>query len=306
MKLNRPYSLKEIAQLINCQFIGDENHLVTGLNEIHGVENGDLVFVDHHKYYSKALNSAATTILIDKIVDCPEGKALIISDKPFDSYNFLAKLFAPISSPHNQEQHYIHPSAVIYPNVFIGKNVRIGKNSRIYPGVALLDNTTIGENVFVGPNSVLGYYAFYYKKKENIYDRMHTIGGVEIGDNVEIGASCTIDAGVSSITKIGKGTKIDNHVHIGHDVVVGENCLMAAGVGIAGCTTIEDEVTLWGQVGCTSNVTIGKGAVILAQSGISKDLEGGKTYFGSPCGEVKEKFKEMAALRMLPNVIKKL
>jgi len=306
MKLNRPYSLKEIAQLINCQFIGDENHLVNGLNEIHGVENGDLVFVDHPKYYSKALNSAATTILIDKLVDCPEGKALIISDKPFDSYNFLAKHFAPISSPHNQEQHYIHPSAVIYPNVFIGKNVRIGKNSRIYPGVALMDNTTIGENVFIGPNSVLGYYAFYYKKKENIYDRMHTIGGVEIGDNVEIGASCTIDAGVSSITKIGKGTKIDNHVHIGHDVVVGENCLMAAGVGIAGCTTIEDEVTLWGQVGCTSNVTIGKGAVILAQSGISKDLEGGKTYFGSPCGEVKEKFKEMAALRMLPNVIKKL
>jgi UDP-3-O-[3-hydroxymyristoyl] glucosamine N-acyltransferase len=304
MKLNRPFTLLEIAEITKCEFIGDAQHLILGLNEIHMVEKGDLVFVDHPKYYEKALHSAATTILIDKKVDCPIGKALLLSEKPFDTYNALAKHFAPISSPHNQELHFIHPNAVIYPNVFIGKNVRIGKNSRIYPGVSLMDNTTIGENCIVGPNTVLGHFAFYYKKKDNVYERMHTIGGVELEDYVEIGAACTIDAGVSGITRIGKGTKIDNQVHIGHDVVVGKNCLMAAGVGIAGCVHIEDEVTLWGQVGCTSNVTIGKGATVLAQSGISKNLEGGKTYFGSPCGEVRDKFKEMAALRMLPEFIK--
>ena len=133
---------------------------------------------------------------------------------------------------------------------------------------------------------------------------MHTCGGVKIEDNVEIGALCTIDAGVSGITKIGKGTKLDNQVHIGHDTVVGENCLMAAGVGLAGCVRVKNNVILWGQVGCASDVTIGDGAIVLAQSGVSKDLEGGKTYFGSPCGEVRDKFKEMAALRMLPDFIK--
>ena len=123
---------------------------------------------------------------------------------------------------------------------------------------------------------------------------------------VEIGALCTIDAGVTGVTRIGEGTKIDNQVHIGHDTVVGKNCLMAANVGLAGCVRIENNVTLWGQVGCASDVTIGEGAIVLAQSGIAKSLEGGKTYFGSPCSEVKEKFREMAALRRLPKLLEKL
>ncbi|NBX79249.1 MAG: UDP-3-O-(3-hydroxymyristoyl)glucosamine N-acyltransferase [Flavobacteriales bacterium] len=304
MKLHKPYSIGEISQLIGCKFIGDSNHIVSGINEIHMVERGDLVFVDHPKYYDKALNSAATTILIDKEVSCPEGKALIISEKPFDSYNFLTKHFSPLSGPENQENQLIDETAIIFPNVFIGKNVRIGKNTRIYSGVCLMDNTTIGDNVVIGANSVIGHFAFYYKKKPEGYDRMHTCGGVQIEDNVEIGALCSIDAGVSGITTIGKGSKLDDQVHIGHDTLVGENCLMAAGVGLAGCVRVENNVTLWGQVGIASNVTVGEGAIILAQSGVSKDLEGGKTYFGSPCGEVREKFKEMAALRMLPNFIK--
>ena len=304
MKLHKPYSIEEISQLIGCKFIGDSNHIVIGINEIHIVQRGDLVFVDHPKYYDKALNSAATTILIDKEVSCPEGKALIISEKPFDSYNFLTKYFSPLSSPTKQENQEIDNSAIIFPNVYIGNNVKIGKNSRIYSGVCLMDNTTIGDNVVIGANSVIGHFAFYYKKKTEGYDRMHTCGGVLVEDNVEIGALCTIDAGVSGITTIGKGSKLDNQVHIGHDTIVGENCLMAAGVGLAGCVRVENNVTLWGQVGIASDVTIGEGAVILAQSGVSKDLEGGKTYFGSPCGEVREKFKEMAALRMLPNFIK--
>ena len=134
---------------------------------------------------------------------------------------------------------------------------------------------------------------------------MHTCGHVQISANVEIGALCTIDAGVTGVTTIGKGTKIDNQVHIGHDTKIGENCLLAAGVGIAGCVIIKNNVILWGQVGCASNLVIGEGAIVLAQSGISKNIEGGKTYFGSPCGEVKEKFKELAALRQLPKFINK-
>ena len=305
MKLDRTYTLKEICEIVQCAFVGSENHKITGINEIHMVQNGDIVFVDHPKYYDKALKSAATTIIINKEVECPSEKALILSEKPFDVFNQLTTHFRPLQSPHSQENQFIHPSAQIYPNVFIGNNVKIGKNTRIYPGVCIMDNTIIGDDVIIGANTVIGHFAFYYKEKEDGYDRLHTCGGVEIESNVEIGALCTIDAGVTGITRIGKGTKLDDQVHIGHDTVIGEDCLMASGVGIAGCVKIENSVILWGQVGCASDVVIGEGVVVYAQSGISKDLEAGKTYFGSPCIEAKEKFKEMAAIRQLPELLKK-
>lgn len=308
MKLNIPQTVKEIAAIIGCEFVGNADHVVSGINEIHVVVPGDLVFVDHPKYYDKALKSAATTILIDQEVACPEGKALIISKTPFDDFNRLTRHFSPFI-PQKQvigEDSVVDETALIYPNVFIGHRVKIGKNVTLHPGVCIMDDCILEDNVIVGPNSVIGHYAFYYKKKPSGYDRMHTCGGVHLHKNVEIGALCTLDAGVTGMTTIGEGTKIDNQVHIGHDTVVGKDCLMAANVGIAGCVRIEDKVTIWGQVGCASDVTLGEGAVILAQSGITKSLEGGKTYFGSPCAEVKEKFREMAALRRLPKLLDKL
>lgn len=308
MKLNQAYTVKEIAELIGCEFVGDEHHKVTGINEIHKVESGDLVFVDHPKYYQKALKSAATTILIDQEVECPEGKALIISSAPFDDYNKLTRHFSPFVPQNTSvgEGCEIDPTAIIYPNVFIGHNVKIGPNVVVYPGAMIGDRSILEENVIVGPNAVIGHYAFYYKKKPAGFDRMHTCGGVHLQKDVEVGALCTIDAGVSGMTVIGEGTKLDNQVHVGHDTVIGKKCLMAANVGLAGCVIVEDNVTLWGQVGCASDVVIGEGAVVLAQSGISKSLPGGKTYFGSPTGEVKVKFREMAAMRKLPEILENL
>ena len=308
MKLSTPSTLKEIAELLGARYKGDSSHQITGINEIHMVVSGDLVFVDHPKYYKKALESAATTILIDQDVECPAAKGLIISENPFDDFNRLTRHFSPFK-PQSQaigENTIIDETALIYPNVFIGHRVKIGKNVTLHPGVCIMDDCILEDNVIVGPNSVIGHHAFYYKKKSTGFDRMHTCGGVHLKKNVEIGALCTIDAGVTGITTIGEGTKIDNQVQVGHDTVIGKDCLMAANVGIAGCVHLQDNVTLWGQVGCASGITIGEGATVLAQSGISKDLEGGKTYFGSPCAEVKEKFREMAALRQLPKLLEKL
>ena len=297
MKLNVPYRLDDIASIIGCQYIGNPSHQVTGINEIHLVESGDIVFVDHPKYYEKALNSAATTIIIDKETNCPEGKALIISENPFDDFNALTRHFAPKLGPKTDSV----DQDLIYPNVYIGHNVHIGKNVRIYPGVSILDGTRIHDNVIIGANSVIGHDAFYYKKTNGKYNAMHSCGNVIIEEGVEIGALCTIDRGVTGITTIGRGTKIDNQVHVGHDTVIGQDCLIAAGVAIAGCVVIEDRVVIWGQVGIASSIKIGEGAIILAQSGVMKELEAGKTYFGSPCGEVKEKFRELVALRSLPD-----
>lgn len=308
MKLDRDYTVQEIAGIIECEFIGDPNHVVTGLNEIHRVEAGDLLFVDHPKYYQKALKSAATTILIDENVDCPEGKALILSDHPFDDYNKLTRHFAPTVPLTTSigENVLLDPTATIYPNVCIGHGAVIGKNVVLHPGVVIGDRCILEDNVIVGANSVIGHYAFYYKKKTTGFDRMHSCGNVRLEKEVEIGALCTVDAGVSATTIIGAGTKIDNQVHIGHDSIIGKHCLMAANVGIAGCVTIEDHVTLWGQVGVVSDITIGEGAVVLGQSGVGRSLEGGKSYLGSPCDEARVKFRELAATRKLPEIMEKL
>jgi len=308
MKLSTTHTLKEIAAIINCPFEGDPNHIVTGLNEIHMVEKGDIVFVDHPKYYDKALNSKATTILINKQVDCPEGKGLLISTDPFTDYNKLVKHFNPINYSQKQisDTAVIGKNTVIMPGVFLGNNVKVGDNCVLHPNVVVYDNCVIGNNVIIHANTVIGADAFYYKKRADYFDKMISCGRVVIEDNVEIGALCTIDRGVSGDTVIGEGTKLDNHVQIGHDTQVGKMCLMASHVGVAGVVKIEDGVTLWGQVGIRSDITIGKGAVILAQSGLGENVEPGKTYFGTPAGEARAKMKEVAALKMLPHIITKI
>tara|TARA_R110001592_G_scaffold309174_1_gene583262 strand:+ start:688 stop:1614 length:927 start_codon:yes stop_codon:yes gene_type:complete len=299
LNFSRTQTLEEIAQIINCEFIGDASFAIKGINEIHVVEKGDIVFVDHPKYYEKALNSAATTILINKKVVCPEGKALLISDDPFRDFNKITKYFNPFiaSKESISESATIGEGTVIQPNVFVGNNVKIGKNCVIHPNVTIYDQTIIGNNVTIHANTVLGADAFYYKKRPEGYDKLISGGRVVLEDNVDLGASCTIDRGVSGDTTIKKGTKIDNQVHVGHDTIIGEKCLIASQTGIAGCVIIEDEVTIWGQVGTNSGITIGKGAIILGQTGVTKSVAGGKSYFGTPISESREKLKEMAEIK---------
>ncbi len=301
MKFTQTQTLKQIAELIHTDYVGDDNFPVKGINEIHVVEPGDIVFVDHPKYYEKALNSAATIILINKEVECPEGKALLISDDPFRDFNKITKHFNPFIAATSSisDSANIGTGTIIQPNVFIGNNVSIGKNCLIHPNVTIYDGTVIGDDVVIHGNTVLGADAFYYKNRPEGFDQLISGGRVVIKDNVHIGASCTIDRGVTGDTTIGIGTKLDNQVHVGHDTVIGKKCLIASQTGIAGCVVIEDEVTLWGQVGTTSGITIGKGAVILGQTGVTKSVSGGKTYFGTPISESRDKLKEMANIKRL-------
>ncbi len=299
MKFNNLQTLKQIAQIIQCEYVGDANFSVSGINEIHVVEKGDLVFVDHPKYYYKALNSAATTILINKKVDCPTGKALLISEDPFRDFNKLTHHFKPFiaATASIAASASIGDGTRIQPNVFIGNNVSIGSHCMIHPNVTIYDNTIIGNHVTIHANTVLGADAFYYKNRPEGFDKLLSGGNVVLEDHVDLGASCSIDRGVTGSTTIGRGTKIDNQVHIGHDTVIGKKCLIASQTGVAGCVIIEDEVTLWGQVGTNSGITIGKGAVILGQTGVTKSLEGGKSYFGTPVAESREKLKELAEMK---------
>lgn len=308
MKFPTTFSLKQISEIIGSKYVGTDEFPVLGMNEIHVVENGDIVFVDHPKYYDKALNSRATVILINKEVSCPEGKALLISDDPFRDFNILTNYFKPFKPSSNRisDSAIIGKNTIIQPNSFIGHNVEIGDNCIIHSNVSIYDNCVIGNEVTIHAGSILGGDAFYYKNRAEGFDKLLSGGRVVIKNNVDIGALCTIDKGVTGDTTIGAGTKLDNQVHVGHDTIIGEKCLIASQTGIAGCVIIEDEVTLWGQVGTNSGITIGKKAVIMGQTGVTKSVAGGKSYFGTPIEESREKLKQLAYVKKIPELIRKI
>ncbi len=308
MQLTPRKTLKEIAGYIDAEYAGDPEFTISGINEIHRVEKGDITFVDHPKYYRKALDSAATTIIINKKMASPNGKALIFSDDPFRDFVSLIKKFSPFLSSDSMisSTAKIGKETIIQPGVFVGNHVVIGDNCIIHANATINDHSVIGNNVIIHSGAVIGADAFYFKRRPMHYDKLESCGHAEIGNNVEIGANTTIDRGVSGVTTIGEGTKLDNLIQIGHDTIIGKNCLFAAQVGVAGCVNMEDDVILWGQVGVQKDLTIGKGAVVLGQSGIAKSLEGNKVYFGSPVLEAKEKMKELALMKRLPAIIEKL
>lgn len=309
MKLDQPITLGQVCEWTGGTPIGDPDHHITGLNEIHMVETGDLTFVDHPKYYDKVLRSAASTIIINKQVDVPQGKALIYSDDPFRDYVSLVRRFRGFEASDRMisTTAIIGEGTIIQPNVFIGHNVRIGKHCLIHANVSIYDHTHIGDHVVIHSGTVLGADAFYYKKRPDRLDRLESCGRVILGDYVEIGACCTVDKGVSGDTSIGDHTKLDNHVQVGHDTRIGKRCIISSHVAIAGVTRIEDDVTLWGQVAVQKDIVIGAGAIVLAKSGVDKSIEGGgKTYFGVPARDSRTVWKEMAIIKQLPDLLDKL
>ncbi|NVO19376.1 MAG: UDP-3-O-(3-hydroxymyristoyl)glucosamine N-acyltransferase [Bacteroidetes bacterium] len=308
MKLPHPVTLQEIATFLGAQYSGPSDFPVTGINEIHMVTAGDLTFVDHPKYYSKALTSKATTILINQRVEAPDGKSLIFCDDPFADFVKLGRKYNPFMACNSA----ISPTAsigentVIQPGAFIGNKVSIGKNCIIHSNVSIYDGCILGDNVIIHANSVIGADAYYFQRKPEGYRKLESCGTVVIADNVEIGALCSIDRGVSGDTYIGHGTKFDNHVQVGHDTQIGNNCLIGAHSAIAGVTRIEDDVILWARVVINKDIVIGKGAIILATSGLDKSVPGGKTYFGSPAEEAWKKWREMVAVKQLPGILQKI
>lgn len=303
MKFPAPIPVRELAQQINAELIGDETLVATGINEIHKVEKGDVTFSDLPKYFKKSLDSAASIIILTEKADCPAGKALLICDNPFKAYDQLVRIHRPLRPLTAQidSTAQIHPSSIIEPGVVIAPDVVIGENCHIQANVVIMEHTIIGNQVTIQAGSMIGTDAFYFKRHEDkSFEKWRSGGRVVIEDNVDIGACCTINKGVSGDTVIGEGSKLDCQVHVGHGVVIGKNCLIAGQVGIGGKTIIEDNVVLYGQVGLSPRIRIGEGAVISAQSGVSKSLPAKKAYFGSPADEIRVKQKELAALRHLP------
>ncbi len=311
MQFPSPVSVDWLSEFTGAKVIGNREAFATGINEIHNVEEGDLVFVDHPKYFDKCLQSPASFIIINQEMEVPAGKTLLVVDDPFEVYQKIVNHFKPFvpSSVQVSASAVIGKNTVIMPNVFLGNQVTVGDNCILHPNVVVYDGCAIGDNVVIHAGTVIGSDAFYMNTKKNRdtwYKKMTSCGTVKIEDDVEIGANCTIDRGVSAATIIGKGTKLDNLVHLGHEVVTGKNCLLAAQVGVAGGTVLGDGVILWGQVGVNKTISIGDNAIVMGQAGVTSSIAGNKTYWGTPIDEFYSKRKELVLLKRLPEIWEKI
>lgn len=311
MQFDKGVPVTWLAEFTQAKLVGNIEQVANGINEIHKVRKGDISFVDNEKYFNACLMSAATIVIINKEVECPTGKTLLVCEDPFEAYVKIVKHFRPFEPANKMisDTAIVGEGTHLQPGVFVGNHVTIGKNCLIHPNVTIYDHTIIGDNVIIHSGTVIGADAFYFKRRKERdvqYDKMESCGRVIIEDNVEVGAGCAIDKGVSGDTIIGKGTKLDNHIHIGHGVEVGQNCLFAGQVGVGGKAIIEDEVILWGQVGVSKDLTIGKGAVVYAQSGVGQSIVGGKMYFGSPVEDARTKMRELNWIKRIPEIWEKI
>lgn len=307
MHFEQPEHVTRIAELIGAEIIGNKDNVAIGINEIHQVKEGDIVFVDHPKYYNKCIHSPASIIIINQVTEFPSHKTLLLVQEPFEAYLKIVEHYRPFAPSLQQISNTatIGEGTVIMPGVYIDDNVRIGKNCVLWPNVVIMNHCVIGDNVIIQSGTTIGSDAFYYNKKTNRkvhFKKMISCGRVVIENDVEIGANCTIDRGVTGDTIIGMGTKTDNMVHIGHDSRIGKNCLFAAQVALAGAVVVEDNVILWGQVGVNKTLKIGKGAEVYAQSGVPGNLEPGKKFFGSPTQEASAKMKELVWIKRIPEL----
>jgi UDP-3-O-[3-hydroxymyristoyl] glucosamine N-acyltransferase len=311
MKFKTPITLDEFCGIIGHQvtIVGNRKNMIAGINEIHSVEKGDVSFVDSPKYYDKALSSEATIILINKEVDCPEGKTLIITDDPVSDFVTVVRHFVQL----NPQTALIHPEAqigegtIIQPNVFVGEDVKIGKNCVIHANVSIYAHTVIGDNVIIHSGASIGADAYYFQKRANGWKKLESCGRTIICDDVEVGANTCIDKGVSGDTYIGKGVKFDNLVQVGHDTHIGNHCLIGAQCAIAGCTFIDDDCNIWARACVNKDLYIAKRTTILALTAVDKSVkEEGMTLFGQPATDARKAWREMASVRMLPTMLEEL
>lgn len=312
MKFPQPISVEELIRIIGQPLvrIGSYNDYLTGLNEFHSVETGDVTFVDCDKYVNRILQSDATVIITNqKEVECPEGKVLLLTDDPLAAYLRVVqhyKQYKPQTNPTSPDAE-IGEGTVVEPNVFIGRNVKIGKNCIIHANVSIYEDTVIGDNVIIHSNSTIGADACYFQKRENGWLKLDSCGSTYIGNDVEIGCNCCVDKGVSGVTYIGDGTKFDNLVQVGHDTHIGKRVLLGAQSGIAGCTFIDDDCKIWAKSCVNKDLYIAKNTVLLACSAIDKSVtEEGQTLFGLPAVDAKTKWREFAYLRKLSTLFEEV
>ena len=324
-------TLKEIADLVEGQVVGDEQVMITGINSLEDASQGEISFFADPRYKKSLEETRASALLVASVIDHYEGPQVVVSN-PSLAYARLTSLFQPpqprISGISKKafisksskigenvsiyplvyvgEEAVIGDNTTLYAGVFVGDRVRVGSGTVIYPNVSILHDCVIGNEVIIHAGSVIGSDGFGFVRQGNINVKIPQIGYVQIDDQVELGANNTVDRAALGRTWIKRGVKTDNLVQVAHNVVIGEDTVIVALTGISGSVNIGREVVIGGQVGINDHITIGDRVMIGSQSGVAKSVPPGGVVSGTPSMPHRVYLRTAILVPRLPQIYERL
>jgi UDP-3-O-[3-hydroxymyristoyl] glucosamine N-acyltransferase len=324
--------LAEVAARLECRLEGDGEIEVSRVAGIHDAGPGDLTFLANSKYDKALAATKASAVIVREGAPAAPGATLRARD-PYLAFARAVRLFAPEERPRPgispvaaiapdasvgqdvsigpfvaiSDGAVIGDRTIIYPNVTVGAGARIGRDCVVHSNVSIRERVVVGDRVVLQNGVVIGGDGYgFVRRGDGTHEKIPQVAAVVIEDDVELGANTTVDRPAVGETRIKAGAKIDNLVQIAHGVSVGRNVLMAAQVGIAGSTVIEDDVMFGGQVGVGGHLTIGRGAIAVGQSGVTNSLDHGAMVAGYPAIDSREWRKASAVFRRLPELKRRI
>jgi len=321
--------LTELAERIGGELAGRGDIDIRGVAGIHDARDGDIAYLAEGKHLKDLEACRASAVIVPRGISGLPIPSIAVRN-PRYSFALVTRIFHERPSvPGGVSERAvigrnvvlgagptIHPYAVVcegaklgdrvvlYPGVFVGEGSSIGDDSVIYPNVSIREGVAIGSRVILHSGTVIGSDGFGFVTEGGLHHKIPQIGGVIIGDDVEIGANCTIDRAALGSTVIGQGTKLDNQVHIAHNVVIGEHCLLAGQVGVAGSTVLGDYVVVGGRTAISDHLTIGDRVMIGGGAGVARSVDPGQVITGYPALPMREWLKAHAVFQKLPELKK--
>jgi UDP-3-O-[3-hydroxymyristoyl] glucosamine N-acyltransferase len=324
-------TLKKLAEIAGGELDGDGQIEITGVAGLKEAGNGQITFLANPKYAKDLAATKASAVIAAPGVDT-HGKPCIRAKNPYYAFSKVLTVFAPqrkapqgimpgsTVSPTAKlgngitvypnafvdDNAVIEDGVLLFPGVFVGEGSVVGEGSMIYPNVVIREGVRIGKRVIIHSGTVVGSDGFGYATEAGRHNKIPQVGGVVIGDDVEIGSNASIDRGALGDTVIKRGTKIDNLVQVAHNVVIGEDSIIVAQVGISGSTELGHHVVLAGQVGVAGHLKIGDMVTVGAKSGVHGGLDGGQAYSGIPAIPHKDWLRSAVVYEKLPEIRKTL
>jgi UDP-3-O-[3-hydroxymyristoyl] glucosamine N-acyltransferase len=324
--------LKEIASLISGEISGNADTVIKNAAEPENSQTGDITFAVDEKALAMFERSKASAAIIPRTLNkFPSKPHIKVNDVRFAMAKTLAlfdrrkppskgirksaivsktaKIGSGCSIMDNVfigDGVSIGDKAIIYPGCYIGENCKIGHKTTLFPNVVLYEDTIVGDRCILHGGVILGTDGFGFAPIDGKYEKIPQIGNVVIEDDVEIGANSCVSRATMGSTVIKRGTKIDNLVHIAHNCKIGEDCAITALVAVAGSSELKDHVSIAGMAGVVDHVTIGENTVVMAKAGVTKDMPANSVISGFPAQDHQKELEQLAAVKRLPAVIKRI
>ncbi len=325
-------TVSQVAKYIDGKVEGDESAVIFGVAKIEDAGEGEISFISNPKYAKYIDSTQASAVIVGYDFPATE-KTIIRTENPYVAFLKLLSYFHPQKEMLEEGIHataVVHPSVFvgedtriganvvigknsvigkdcrIFPNVVIGEDVQVGDKTTIYANVTIREQVHIGRKVIIHSGTVIGSDGFGFAREGEVYQKIPQVGIVIIEDEVEIGANCTIDRATLGQTIICRGCKLDNLIQVAHNVVIGENTVIAAQSGVAGSTKVGKNTIIGGQVGIVGHIELSDNIIIGAQSGVTKNFPEKSVLFGYPARPIMQAKREEAALRKLPQLLKRI